>query len=244
MPRAVVLACACAVARGLAPARAPLARRRWSCRNPTVRMDYVTARVPAKALPSIFGGAGALLLARAATTTAAGRPERAVLVAAAALAAIDLGPTARTQVVSSRRAMRITDPEGSGAAFAKRRAAEAWRGAVRAKVVGQLVGLATMARYVYRGAAVVLAANLVFWAAGAGANRHDATGARTPVPPGLVRVIVSIDAGIAASAFAASQAPPGSPTRTAASCAVVAGMAFGIAEKLPGVVRRARTPKS
>ena len=237
--RALVASLIVAVAAALRPPT-PLAvaRRSWARRAPAAVSCSLSSKVPSRALPRIYLGAAAACAWRAARAPT--RAEAAVCATTALLAAVDLGPTAETQVVSSRLAMRITEPETSGAAAVKRSAAEAWRGAVRLKIGGQLAGLFTLAvgGFVYRGAALALAANCAFWAVGAGANRHDATGARTPVPPGLVRVIASIDVAVAAAAYYASVSPLRSPRRSLGATAVVVGMAFGILEKLPGAAAR------
>ena len=183
----------------------------------------------AKVLPAAYA-ANACALAYKATRVGVPAPERAVLLAASALSALDLGPTANTQLTSAKRAVRAAGGDDE----AKRRAARTWRNAVRLKVVGQVLGLTSMAvGETFTGAARTLAANIGFWSLGAGANRHDVSGVLTPVPSGLVRIIFAIDAAICVGAYAASVSAVGSTRRAVGAGVVVAGMLFGVMEKLP-----------
>ena len=196
------------------------------------RRAAAAVSMSAKVLPATYALSAAALAYKA--TAVATAPEAAVCVTTALLAAVDLGPTANAQLASAKRAMKATAPASAGAAKAKRQAALTWRKAVRIKIVGQVLGLASMAvGDVFQGAACTLAANLGFWFVGAGAARHDGDGVLTPVPPGLVRIIFCIDALICLGAYAASRAPPGSAERLLSAGLVVGGMLFGILEKLP-----------
>ena len=227
--RALLLATACQAL--VAPRLQRVQPPRLQRAQPRCRAAAAVS-MSAKVLPATYALSAAALAYKA--TAVATAPEAAVCVTTALLAAVDLGPTANAQLASAKRAMKATAPASAGAAKAKRQAALTWRKAVRIKIVGQVLGLASMAvGDVFQGAACTLAANLGFWFVGAGAARHDGDGVLTPVPPGLVRIIFCIDALICLGAYAASRAPPASAERLLSAGFVVGGMLFGILEKLP-----------
>ena len=118
-------------------------------------------------LPVVYSGCAATLAVRA--THAATRGDVAVLVSLAALALIDLGPTAAAQLASAKRAVEANNGPD----------ARSWRNAVRFKIVGQLGSLLFIAGTcrpgrVLLGATALLATSLCFWVLLGGARyRHD-----------------------------------------------------------------------
>lgn len=198
-----------------------------------------TPHMSARVLPLAYNAGSAAIVFRAATR-ASSPAEVALLGATAALATVDLGPTANRQLASAKRAYAATPPASAGAPKRKRQAAKTWRAAVRAKLALQLGALAWAATHAsaLQAAAAVFAAQSCFWLMGAGAARHDAEGVPAPVPPGLVRTIAAVDLTLLATAalgLAAWAAP-----RRAAACSWVcaSGMMLGVLENLPAFVAR------
>eukprot|EP00966_Prymnesium_polylepis_P004320 98937-Prymnesium_polylepis.1 len=144
---------------------------------------------PAVSSAAALFAAGALL-SRALVEPA--WPRSSVRVGLAALTLADFRPTARKQLAESQAALAARG-DGAGAAFR-------WAFLVRAKVLGELAGLAIALRAACVGACVVLASHLLFWLCGAAAARVDDKGKPAPLPPPVARIIATADAVVLALA--------------------------------------------
>lgn len=126
--------------------------------------------------------------------------DGAVLVATAVAASIDLGPAAARQLSSASQARRQTP--GS--------AANRWQSTVRVKVVGQIAGLVSSAfGAALVGAALIIAADALFWLLGGGAVRFADDGLPAPIPVKLCRVLLCINLVLLLAAVVAGAAPQG-----------------------------------
>jgi len=142
-------------------------------------------------LPLAYRGLAAAALA---TAFRLPRAEGAAQVATALAAVVDFEPTAQRQLASAERAA------GWGGANGDR-----WARVVRAKIVGQLVGLAVAASgRALAGAAVLAAADVRFWASGAGACRFDEDGAPAPVADATARGLLGVNVFLCGAAALAS----------------------------------------
>jgi hypothetical protein len=189
----------------------------------------------AQQIPAVaYTCAAASLAVRA--NRAAAPTEVAVLAATALLALIDFGPTSAKQLESARLAFRAAQDRPAPARE------RVWLFAIALKVLGQLSGLAWMAASatgsgVLRGGALMMAGNICFWLASAGAARHDAKGEHAPVPPNLVRVILTADSVLFLALMAGAVAPVGSVRRSVGSCLFVVGAMAGVVENVRGFVK-------
>jgi len=186
----------------------------------------------AKILPVAYTSLSGALLYRAAG--AATKADRAVLVATAALALFNLGPTDNARLASAKRACKKSSPPSE--------VARTWRRAVRVKLAGQIIGLTwmTFSRCgvgVMRGAAAVMASNTLFFLCGAGKAMHDDEGEHVRMPRGLSITVLTIDAALTGAALAAAAAPVGT-TRQGVGAGIFAGGAvIGALEGIAQLVR-------
>ena len=126
--------------------------------------------------------------------------DGAVLVATAVAASIDLGPAAARQLSSASQARRQTP--GS--------AANRWQSTVRVKVAGQIAGLVSSAfGAALVGAALIIAADALFWLLGGGAARFADDGLPAPIPAKLCRVLLCINLVLLLAAVVAGAVPQG-----------------------------------
>ena len=140
--------------------------------------------------------------------------DRAVLVATAVAASIDLGPAAARQLSSASQARRQTP--GS--------AANRWQSTVRVKVAGQIAGLVSSAfGAALVGAALIIAADALFWLLGGGAARFADDGLPAPIPVKLCRVLLCINLVLLLAAVVAGAAPQGF-RRSAGAAAYITGV--------------------
>jgi hypothetical protein len=155
-----------------------------------------------------------------------------VLASIAALALLDLGPTAAAQFASAKRAvMKNNGPD-----------ARSWRNAVRFKIFGQLGSLLWMAgtsrpNRVLGGAACLMATNLCFWVVCGGARyRHDLDGTLAPIPKQVLRDFLTADAVLFIIAAAATVSPVGSRRMSILSKFMSVGIIVGVIENVPRYV--------
>ena len=179
----------------------------------------------AKVLPLAYASASAALLYRA--TKAATKADKAVLVATAVLSLFNLGPSDNVRLASAKKADKIYPPCTPQSQHRKN--AEKWRSLVRIKLVGQLLGLVWMAVSetsvgVMRGAAIIMATNMLFFILGSGRNNHDKDGFADPMPASKSRGLLTIDTVLTVAALVASASPVGS-TRYAVCAGIFAGRA-------------------
>jgi len=205
--------------------------------TPSLALTINPSVMPAVAYTS----AAAALMLRAARLSRASptQPEVAVLAAAALLALIDFGPTAAKQLKSATMAIQAAKTRGAAGAAPRERA---WLWAIGIKMTGQLAGLAWMAgarggRGILKGGALMMAGNLCFWIAGAGAARHSEIGEHAPVPPKLVRVIFAADAALFITLLVGAVGDPGSLARIISSAAFAIGAMAGVLENIPKFVK-------
>ena len=181
-------------------------------------------------LPVVYSGCAATLAVRA--THAATRGDVAVLVSLAALALIDLGPTAAAQLASAKRAVEANNGPD----------ARSWRTAVRFKIVGQLGSLLFIAGTcrpgrVLLGATALLATSLCFWVLLGGARyRHDSAGTLAPIPEQVLRVLITTDGVLCVLAAVATMSPAGSRRVSLLSKCFSMGVIYGVLENVPGFV--------
>mmetsp|Transcript_25565 Transcript_25565/g.80698 ORF Transcript_25565/g.80698 Transcript_25565/m.80698 type:complete len:260 (-) Transcript_25565:60-839(-) len=196
------------------------------------------ARMSAHQIPAItYTCAAAGLVVRA--SRAAAPTEVAVLAAAALLALVDFGPTSAKQLRSAQLAIQAARTRAAPDAIAQE---QAWLCAIAIKVAGQLAGLVWMnasgcGSGVLRGGALMMAGNICFWIAGAGAARHDEKGEHAPVPPKLVRMILAADAALFLALLASAVSPVGTVRRAVGSWLFAAGAMAGVSENLGKFVR-------
>lgn len=192
-------------------------------------------RMNAAVLPVAYTGLAATLAFRA--TQAATRGHVAVLASTAALALVDLGPTAAAQLASAKRATKQTQAANEES----RLVAESWRSLVRLKIVGQLVSLLFMASTSRQartllGATCLLATNLGFWLRGAAASRHNAAGVHEPLPEHLTKPIMLTDGLLCALALFGSVSPYGTRRMSLLSKCFSMGILLAVFENVPGFV--------
>ena len=195
---------------------------------------------PSIALPATYAAAAAGLVYRALQST--DRVEAAVLFSTAALALVNFGPIDRSLLTSADLADGLNPPAIAGEAKRLRQAAKTWGKVVRIKIFGQLAGIGRMilspsSLSMLRGAAMVMAANAAFFLCGAGASRHDDKGKLSPLPPGVVRSVMTLDTALAASALVAASAPVGSSRRAIAGGIYAVGVCVGALEGLANLVK-------
>jgi len=187
----------------------------------------------AKVLPVAYSGASAALLFRA--TKAVTKADKAVLIATAALSLFNLGPTDNARLASAKRADKrypsCTPPSEY------RKNALKWRSLVRIKLVGQLVGLIWMAATkksvgIMRGAATVMATNMIFFLGGAGGAMHDKDGVAAPMPASKSRGLLTIDTVLTVVALVAASSPLDSARYAQCAWIFASGAAIGGLEGL------------
>jgi nitrite reductase/ring-hydroxylating ferredoxin subunit len=125
-------------------------------------------------------------------------PSAAVRIALASLTLLDFRPTADRQLADARSALAASSQKSNftSSDFSAGLMAIKWNRLVRGKVIGELAGLALALRAPCTGACLVLLSHQLFWFCGAASTRVDATGAPSPVPPQLAKVIATADAAV------------------------------------------------
>ena len=148
---------------------------------------------PAETTAAMLSGA---LLFGAAQSPAL--PSAAVRIALASLTLLDFRPTADRQLADARSALAASSQKSNftSSDFSAGLMAIKWNRLVRGKVIGELAGLALALRAPCTGACLVLLSHQLFWFCGAASTRVDATGAPSPVPPQLAKVIATADAAV------------------------------------------------
>lgn len=138
---------------------------------------------------------GALLIGAAQSPAL---PSAAVRIALASLTLLDFRPTADRQLADARAALAASSQKSNftSSDFSAGLMAIKWNRLVRGKVIGELAGLALALRAPCTGACLVLLSHQLFWLCGAASTRVDATGAPSPVPPQLAKVIATADAAV------------------------------------------------
>lgn len=187
----------------------------------------------AKILPIAYTSASAALIFKA--TKAATNADAAVLAATALLACFNLAPTDNARLASAKRADKKYPPAVAGEAKQLRQAAKTWRSVVRIKLIGQVVGLVTMASAktstaCLRGASMVMGANMLFFLCGAGRAMHDQEGTSAPMPSGRATMILTIDTILTMAALIASRSPLESTRRTVLASIYAGGVFIGALE--------------
>lgn len=191
----------------------------------------------AKVLPVAYSGASAALLFRATKTVT--KADKAVLIATAALALFNLGPTDNARLASAKRADKRYPPCTPPSEHRKN--AIKWRSLVRIKLLGQLVGLVWMAATktsVMRGAATVMAANMCFFLFGAGGAMHDEDGVAAPMPASKSRGLLTIDTILTVAALVALSSPLDSTRYVRCAGIYAGGAAIGGLEGLAVLIAR------
>lgn len=194
------------------------------------RSRHAPIAASAKILPVVHTSLGGTLLYRSVHTAAevgSFGAASAVLGSAGLLAALNLAVTDSARYASAKRA---TSGDSPG------KEASLWYKLVRVQVFGQIAGLTWMCaasgpRGVLRGAAAVMAANVLFFLFGAAEVRHDAQGSRAPMPPGTAKFVLVTDTVLFGAAMLASIF--GSTTRTVGSFVFAAGCLIGAVEGAP-----------
>jgi len=195
-------------------------------------------QMQAPQIPAIaYTGAAAAVAIRASRASAPA--ELAVLGATSLLALVDFGPTAAKQLNSANHAIKAAQTKPTPAAVSKE---QAWLSAIMIKLMGQLSGLTWMALSrqgsgVLRGAALMMAGNMCFWIAGAGAARHDGEGKHAPVPDKLVRIIFTADALLFSALLTGAISPAQSTSRAACSAVFAVGAMAGVFENIAKFIK-------
>jgi len=192
----------------------------------------------AKVLPIAYSGASAALLYRA--TEAVPKINKAVLIATATLALFNLGPTDNARLASAKRACKLYPSCTPPSQY--RENALKWRSLVRVKLVGQLIGLVWMAASktsvgVMRGAAAVMATNMIFFLGGAGASvMHDKDGVASSMPANKSLGLLTIDTVLTVTALVAAASPVDSARYAQCAAVFAGGAAIGGLEGLAVLV--------
>ena len=189
------------------------------------RFRHAPIAASAKILPAVHTGLGGTLLYRAAEVGSFGAAS-AVLGSAGLLAALNLAVTDTARYASAKRA---TSSESPGKEASK------WYKLVRVQVFGQVAGLTWMCvargpTGVLRGAAAVMAANVLFFLFGAAEVRHDAQGLPAAMPPGTAKFVLGTDMVLFGAAMLASVF---GSMRTVGSFVFATGCLIGAAEGAP-----------
>lgn len=206
---------------------------------------------PRRSLPIVhslaYPAASASLLYRA--TQTAIQTDKTVLIATAALALLNLGPTDNARLASAKRASEKTRPPAATArAKARQKLARQWRNAVRIKLVGQFVGLMWMAaaksggknNNVMWGATTIMASNVCFLLCGGGRAMHDSNGDAAPMAHSKFRSLAFIDLILTIAAFAAAISPNAAGANIFAGGAAI-GALEGLANIVKGVTKGSTT---
>ena len=177
--------------------------------------------------------------ARSSTMSAA-----AVRVGLASLTLADFCPTAARQLADAQSALdAIAASDAASKKRWRRRAGPSvvvrWANLVRAKVLGELLGLTIALRAPCAGASLVLLSHLLFWRLGAASARVDALAEPAPVPPQLARVISTADAVVLAFA-ALGVLGPTPKLRAIGAWLFSAAAALVSAEQIPKAIARRR----
>ena len=189
---------------------------------------------PASATATILSGA---LLVRAAQAPT--WPFAAVQTGLASLTLLDFRPTARTQLASAHAALAAA----SASENTDFPAAVKWAALVRAKVIGEMAGLTLALRAPCVGACLLLLSHLLFWACGAASARVDATGAPSPLPPELAKIIATADGVVLGFAALGAFGPTRGAQRLGATLFCVAATALSV-ESLAKSTRTRSSPPS
>ena len=201
-------------------------------RPPALRAPPVVAS--AKVVPFAYTGVGAALAGRA--FSAATRADATVLATTSALAIFNLAVTDGARLASAKRAVANYVGRDSLPSLAVKQFATAkrWYMLTRLHLAGQLVALVWMTRAgVLGGAAGFMLANVLFFAGGAGAAKHDMDGRPAPIKPSLLRFVFAVDSVLFGAAALAAASPVGSLVRAVGSYIFCVGCLIGAVEGFP-----------
>jgi len=226
MPRSVLLVALAASGAASAFSVSPMRRHHdLPCAHKLARTPSLIAS--AKIIPVAYFGVGCSLCVKA--CSAPTPVDGLVLVATGLLSMLNLATVDNQRYAGAKRAVK--SPEVADLA-------RQWYKIVRIHLAGQLAGLLWMVRArsmaaAYRGAALFMASNVLFFKLGAGECKHDKDGKPAPIKRELLPVIQAVDFALCCAASAAALCAAGSLGRAIASYVFAAGCLVGAVEGMP-----------